>query len=289
VSPALTHRPVEDATSLGAALAWAVDALAETSDSPRLDAELLLAHATGVARSTLRAFGERPIAAAERDAFEALIQRRRDAVPVAYLLGRREFHAITLEVGPEVLVPRPETELIVDAALERLPAEASAAVLDLGTGSGAIALAIKHARPRVRLAACDVSPAALDLARRNAARLGLAIEWTLSDWFDAFAARRFDLIVANPPYVASADAALAGPLRHEPRGALDGGPDGLAAIRRIVADARTYLSAGATLLVEHGDTQAAAARALAGECGYHSVATLTDLAGRERVLVASAP
>jgi release factor glutamine methyltransferase len=271
---------------LGELVVWGADLLASSSESPRLDAELLLAHVEKIQRSTILAFPERPVGADERRAFEELVARRGNGVPTAYLVGKREFYSLRFEIGPAVLVPRPETELVVDTALELLADSSSAEVLDLGTGSGAIALAIKHGRPNVRMTAVDSSAAALAIARNNAAALDLEVEFLLSDWFEAVEGRRFGLIVANPPYVASADPALSGALRHEPAVALDGGQDGLDAIRAIVVAVSHYLSPGAAVIVEHGDEQGAAVRALALASGFATVRTLKDLAGRDRAMLA---
>ncbi len=232
------------------------------------------------------AFPERAIGAADRHVFEELVERRRDDVPTAYLIGKREFYSLSLKVGPAVLVPRPETELVVETALELLADDAPVDVLDLGTGSGAIALAIKYERPQVRAIAVDASTAALALARGNAVALGLDIEFVESNWFEVLGGRRFDVIVANPPYVASDDPALAGALRHEPAAALDGGPDGLDAVRAIIGAASDYLLPGGALILEHGDAQGEAARAIAFGSGLTDAQTRKDLAGRDRVLVA---
>lgn len=275
--------------TLGNLADWAARTLAATSESPRLDAELLLAAAANVSRSAIVAFPERAVEPAAREAFERLVEQRGAHVPVAYLLGQREFFSLMLEVGPDVLVPRPETELIVETALELIAENKPAAVLDLGTGSGAIALAIKHERPRANVTAVDSSTEALTIAKRNAAALEIEVELRESDWVGALEDREFDVIVANPPYVRSDDPALATALRHEPAAALDGGRDGLDAIRSIVASAVRYLTPGGYLLVEHGDEQGDASRKLAEQAGYRDVRTLADLAGRNRVLVARAP
>lgn len=278
-----------EVTTLGNLADSATRTLAAASDSPRLDAELLLAEAAGVSRSTIIAFPERLAGTEVRDTFEQLVAQRRAQVPIAYLLGQREFFSLTLEVRPGVLVPRPETELIVETALELIPEDGPALVLDLGTGSGAIALAIKHERSRANVIAVDSSKEALVIARRNAATLGLDVQFMASDWFSALADHEIDLIVANPPYVRSDDPALAIALRHEPAVALDGGRDGLDAVRLIVANAIRHLTPGGYLLVEHGDYQGDASRALAEQAGYRDVRTLADLAGRDRVLAARAP
>lgn len=275
--------------TLGRLVDWATDELDGISESPRLDAELLLAKAAGVGRSTIVAFSERAVSVEARTAFERFVEQRCAHVPVAYLLGQREFFSLTLEVGPGVLVPRPETELVVETALSVIDETAPVSVLDLGTGSGAIALAIKHKRPRASVVAIDSSTEALAIARRNAAALDIDIEFVHSDWFDALEGRTFDVIVANPPYVRCHDPALTTVLRHEPRAALDGGHDGLDAIRVIVATAVRYLAPGGRLIVEHGEDQGEASRGVAEQAGYQTVRTLADLAGRDRVLAARAP
>jgi release factor glutamine methyltransferase len=220
----------------------------------------------------------------QRAAFEALARRRRDGEPIAYLTGRREFHGLDLEVTPDVLIPRPETELLVEVALENVAHDTVLDVLDLGTGSGAVALAIAHERPNWRVTGVDISTASLEVARRNAARLGISnVEWALSDWYEALGDRRFDLIVANPPYVASGDEHLTqGDLRFEPKGALAAGVYGLDAIHRIVAGAKTRLCDGGRLVLEHGYDQAMRVRALLN-AGFDQVASRRDLAGIERV------
>ncbi len=273
----------------GTLLAAARRRLEPVSDSPRLDAELLLAHVTAVARSTLVAFPERPVEAAAARAFEALVARRAIGVPLAYLIGRQAFHDVELDVTPDVLVPRPETELIVDEILARFMDEAPLRVLDLGTGSGAIALAVKRARPAFEVTAVDSGRAVLDVAAANGRRLGLAVDWRVSDWYAALGAQRYHVIACNPPYVRSDDAHFEGPLRHEPRAALDGGADGLEAIRAVLEGAPRHLVDDGLLLVEHGYDQRAGVRALAAERGYAELAALDDLAGQPRLLVLSRP
>ncbi len=276
------------AATLGQLIELATHALTVTSESPRLDAELLLAEAAGLNRSTVVAFPERAVGAAVRETFERLVAKRREGMPTAYLLGQREFFSLMLEVGPGVLVPRPETELVVETALDSIPVSESLSVLDLGTGSGAIALAIKHERPRASVLAVDSSAAALEIARRNAAALDIDVEFIQSDWFSALEGLQFDVIVANPPYVRSDDPALATALRHEPAAALDGGREGLDAIRVIVSTAARHLTPGGHLLVEHGEDQGEPSRSLAEQAGFDDVRTFTDLAGRDRLLVARA-
>jgi release factor glutamine methyltransferase len=250
-----------------------------------VDARVLLSHVLGCDRAWLAAHRDAALDATQRTAFQALARRRRDGEPVAYLTGRREFHGLELEVTPDVLIPRPETELLVEMALERADREATLDVLDLGTGSGAVALAIAHERPRWRVTGIDVSTAALEVARRNAQRLGVVgVEWLQSDWYAALGERRFDLIVANPPYVASGDDYLTqGDLRFEPQVALASGADGLDAIRHIVADAHARLRDHGWLALEHGYDQAERVRTLLGDERFDRIASRRDLAGIERV------
>jgi release factor glutamine methyltransferase len=210
------------------------------------------------------------------------VRRRLAGEPVAYLTGRREFWSLDLEVTPDVLVPRPETELLVERALAVLAGVQAPAVLDLGTGSGAIALAIASTRPDAAVTATDASPAALAVAERNARRLGISnVSFRAGDWYAALDRGRFDVILSNPPYVAAGDPALAA-LAHEPLRALVAGPDGLAALAAVAAGARERLRPGGWLLVEHGAGQGAAVRDLLTRAGLASVATRADLAGHER-------
>lgn len=252
-------------------------------ESPRRDAEVLLGHVLGVERSALYAFPERRVAPPLCARYRALLAARRRGEPVAYLIGRREFWSLSLCVSPAVLIPRPETECLVEVALE-LPLPADARVVDLGTGSGAVALALARERPGWRIVAVDCSPAAVALARHNAARLGLErVEVRESDWFAA-AAGPYHLVVSNPPYVAAGDPHLAqGDLRFEPPEALVAGADGLAALREIVASAPRHLLPGGWLAVEHGADQGRAVHGLFTAAGFESVATHCDLAGRPRV------
>jgi release factor glutamine methyltransferase len=262
-----------------------VAVLLAASGLERIDAEVLLAHVTGHNRAWLVAHAHDPLAPADAAAFAAIARRRGAGEPVAYLTGRREFHGLALGVGPAVLIPRPETETLVDAALARVPPATTARVLDLGTGSGAIALAIAHQRPAAQVYGCDASSAAVDVAKANAQRLGLAnLRFFVSDWFAAVPALRFDVVVSNPPYIAAGDPHLAvGDLRFEPPTALSPGADGLAALRAIIADAPAFLAAGGFCAVEHGFDQMGAVRALFGDAGFLAVATLADLAGHPRV------
>lgn len=255
------------------------------SPSPRLDAEVLLAHALGWSRAGLFARRDEPLAADQAERCLALLAARQSGRPVAHLTGRREFWSLELHVTPDVLTPRPDTETLVERALERIPAGAPARVLDLGTGSGAVALAIAAERPAAAVTATDASPAALAVAAGNAQRLGLArVAFTTGDWLHAVAGTRFDVVVSNPPYLADADWATTDPeLDFEPRAALAAGADGLDDLRRIVAATPAHLAPGGWLLLEHGATQGPAVRALLAAAGFTGVLTTPDLAGHPRV------
>lgn len=249
-----------------------------------LDARVLLRAALGTTDADLAAHPGRVPDERARVRFFALAERRRAGEPIAYLIGEREFYSLSFKVTPAVLIPRPETELLVETALERIAANTPCRVLDLGTGSGCVAVAIARARPRARVTASDVSPAALAIARENAAAHGAGIEFVESDWFAALAGRRYDVIVSNPPYVAENDAHLAhGDLRFEPPGALTAGPSGLAGIETIVGQAGHYLAAGGTLLFEHGHEQGPRSRVLLAAHGFEDTVTRSDLSGLERV------
>jgi release factor glutamine methyltransferase len=269
--------------TVGGLVAWAVRELTGASPSPLLDAELLIAFVTGQPRSSVLAFPERPVRTALGDEVERLVQRRARGEPLAYLVRGQEFYSLPLRVTPAVLIPRPETELLVDEALVHLPRGEPRAVLDLGTGSGAIAFAVKRERPEASVTGADVSAAALIVALANAERLGLEVRFVESSWFEALADERFDLIVCNPPYVASDDRAFAN-LRFEPRLALDGGADGFDSLRAVLAGARAHLDEAGLLLLEHGHDQRAALIALAESLGWTVVAAHADLAGHSRVL-----
>jgi release factor glutamine methyltransferase len=249
-----------------------------------LDAELLLAHALGAPRTRLRSHPEEVPAADAAARFMALIERRAAGEPIAYILGRKEFWTLELIVSPAVLVPRPETELLVERALALHPGD-EAKVADLGTGSGAIALALASARPRWRITATDISAEALAVARANAARLGLArVELAEGDWLECLGGRRFDLLLSNPPYVAPEDPALAQPqIMREPRLALVAAQEGLAALRTIIGAAPDHLERGGWLLLEHGANQAAAVAGALVARGFAQVRSHRDLAGRERM------
>jgi len=247
-----------------------------------LDARLMLGRLLGRTPTQLIARDEERLGPEEAARWADWLARRAGGEPLAYLLGEKEFHGLMLEVTPDVLVPRPETELLVDWAVELLVSRvAPAALIDLGTGSGAIALAVKRAHPRAAVTATDASAAALGVARRNARRLALEVDFLETSWWQGLDGRRFSIAAANPPYIRDGDAALAA-LRHEPRTALTPGGDGLAALREIVAGAPAHLAPGGWLLLEHGFDQAAEVRALLGEAGLEAVETRPDLAGHPR-------
>lgn len=258
------------------------------SPSADLDAGLLLAHVFGCSRAGLAADPERELNDAQAEALAGLAARRRDGEPVAYLTGRRAFWTLELEVTPDVLVPRPETELLVETALDELRDTPTPAVLDLGTGSGAIALAIASERPDAIVTAVDCSAAALAVAARNAKRLQIGnVRFLQGSWYQPAGAARFQAVVANPPYVADDDPALAA-LAHEPRAALVAGPQGLDALAEICTGAPPHLAAGGFLIVEHGASHGASVRTMLAAAGLFTVATLKDLAGHERATRGSA-
>ncbi len=267
--------------TLGAALSQAQVAIAAGSDSARLDAELLLMHVLGCARAQLYARRDEALPAAAATRFAALIERRRAGEPLAYLTGAQGFWTLTLQVTSAVLVPRPETELLVEWALERLPATTTAEVVDLGAGSGAIALALAAERPMARVTATDISAEALQVARDNARQARLMVDFRHGHWWQACAGAHFDLAVANPPYIAGGDPHLPA-LRHEPLLALCDGADGLQALTEIIGAAPTHLHQGGWLMVEHGHEQGAAVRALFTAAGFADVMTRRDLEQRER-------
>ena len=258
--------------------------LAEVSETPRLDAEILLAAALERPRSYLHAWPERTPEPKQSARFIAWLERRSTGEPIAYLLGRREFWSLDLEVTPDTLIPRPETELLVELALARLPADRPVALADLGTGSGAIALALAVERPLARIVATDHSPAALSVARRNARRLNIAgVEFRQGDWCAPLGDERFDLLAANPPYIAATDPRWReGDLRFEPAAALASGADGLEALRTIIAQAPNHLKPGGWLLLEHGYDQGEAVPALLRERGFNAVSDHRDAAGLSR-------
>jgi len=249
----------------------------------RLDAQLLLGHLLQRPRTWLLTHDDSVLPAAARARWDELVARRLDQVPLAYLTGRHEFFGLALDVTPAVLDPRPDTETLVEWALACLQdaAPPHPRVLDLGTGSGAIALAIAHAWPAAHVHAVDLSEAALAVARRNGERLGLRVQWRLGRWFEPVANERFDLVVSNPPYLADDDPHLPA-LRHEPRQALCAGADGLDDLRHLCAGAAAHLAPGGWLLLEHGHDQGGAVATLLRQHGFAEVAHRHDLAGHVR-------
>jgi release factor glutamine methyltransferase len=254
---------------------------------PIAEARLLLRHVLDANAAWLEAHRDDLLPRSAAEAFAALVERRAAGEPVAYLLGFREFYGREFSVTPDVLIPRPETELLVELAREKVGkvgAGETANIIDLGTGSGCVAITLALEIPRARVAAADFSPAALAVARANATLLGANVSFVESDWFERFAGQRFDCIVGNPPYVAAGDLHLGeGDLRFEPPSALACGADGLDAIRRIIADASRHLEAGGWLLLEHGYDQAAAMRELLAAGGFVDIEQHRDLAGIVRV------
>jgi release factor glutamine methyltransferase len=287
----LVERLTIPGQSVGEALAWASRLLARTHDTGRIDAEVLLAHALQKSRVYLYAYPEEPLSADGRVGFVALVARRARGEPVAYLVGRREFWSLDLEVSPDTLIPRPETERLVAAALARIPRGAAWRVADLGTGTGAVAIALARERPRLAVVATDRSDTALAVATRNVERLASGrVRLVRGDWVEALDAGPYDAVVSNPPYVAEGDPRLGeGDVAFEPGAALVGGRDGLEAHRAIVPGALGRLRPGGWLLVEHGNDQGAAVRELFDRHGYQAVRTVDDLEGRERVTEGQRP
>ncbi len=258
---------------INTALKWGASQIGAHSDSARLDAELLLAHCLGKPRSYLYGRPEEALSPACWERFQALVRARLKPTPVAYLVGTREFYSLEFAASPAALVPRPETELLVERALALLPPGGSPRIIDLGTGSGIIAITLQRHRPKARVTATDVDPACLELARENAARHGAKIEWIESDWYAALGDDRvFDLIVANPPYVAAGHPFLAeGDLPAEPDLALTPGPTGLEALETIVRGAPRHLGVGGLIAVEHGYDQQAPVAALLAAAGFGAI------------------
>ena len=272
--------------TVGEALAAAKVRLTGLADgSPRLEAELLLGEATGLSRTRILTWPDTPLTSDARRRLTGLVERRRNGEPIAYILGRQGFWTLELDVTPDTLIPRPETELLVELALGRLPAGAPLTVADLGTGSGAIAAALASERPAWTLIAVDRSPAAVAVALANARRLRLPNLLPLvGDWFGPLALGSLGAVLSNPPYVAAADPHLGrGDLRFEPPAALASGPDGLDAIRHIAAKAQHHLRPGGLLGLEHGYDQGGAVRAILSAAGLIEIETRRDLAGHERV------
>jgi release factor glutamine methyltransferase len=270
---------------LAAALNEAARSLTPASPSPRLDAEVLMMHVCGLVRTALVVRADESLTAAQYEEYRRLVDRRCTGEPIAYITGVREFWSLPLAVSPAVLIPRAETELLVERALAHIPQDRRCAVADLGTGSGAIALAIARERPHADIVATDISADALHIAERNARKLGVTnVALRAGDWLAALADNLFDVIVSNPPYVPANDLHLGrGDVRHEPRTALVGGTDGLDAIRRIAGGARARLRAGGWLLLEHGYDQADAVATVLQKAGFMETTCHADLAGQPRV------
>jgi len=266
-----------------ALLYQATSQLNKTSDTPALDAELLFCTISGIDRSAVTTGRSMTLTNRQREVFSTLIKRRAAGEPIAYLLRRKEFWSQDLLVSPEVLIPRPETELLVEQALEHLP-EQPCNVADLGTGSGAIALAIATERPNVQVTATDISQSALEVAMKNAARLGVRnITFRQGDWFAPLADQHYRLIVSNPPYVRVGDPRLEAGTLYEPVDALISGYDGLDALRMICAAARRYLNSQGVLVLEHACDQKNAVHKLLSQGGFETIVSSTDLAGKPRV------
>jgi release factor glutamine methyltransferase len=273
------------ATEIAQLIGEGIARLGRVTDEPRHEAEILLAAALCRSRAYLMAHpDERILDCDATDRFESHVTRRAHGEPIAYILGEKEFWSLPLEVTPEVLIPRPETELAVEIALAHLPTDAPGRVLDLAAGSGAIALAIASERPRLHVVGTDVSPGAVMVARGNAARLRRGnVEFLQGHWYAPVQTEHFTLIVSNPPYIAEGDPRVErGVRRFEPHEALFAGPEGLEALREVVAGAGSHLLPGGWLVTEHGDLQGAAVRDLFATAGFGSVVTHRDLAGRER-------
>jgi release factor glutamine methyltransferase len=267
-----------------------VERILRGSGLPRREAELLLGLVLGRERAYVIAHAADAVDAANAGIALDWFARRRSGEPVAYITGRREFYGLDLHVTPDVLIPRPESEQLVELALERISAGAATRLLDLGTGSGAVAIALAKARPEWQVSAADVSDAALKVARENARRHGVAVEFLRSDWFEALEGRRFELIVSNPPYVAAGDPHLdEGDVRFEPRLALAGGAEGMRCIDSVAVQARDHLLPGGWLLLEHGHDQQTRCISLLKRLGYAEVRDHPDLAGLPRICCGRLP
>lgn len=275
--------------TLTEALDWARTELAATTETPALDAEVLLTHVSQRQRSYLRAWPEHRLSSDQTETFRQLVIRRREGVPIAYLTGEREFWSRSFKVSPGVLIPRPETELLIELALERVPKNRHVKILDLGTGSGIIAITVALERPEAFITAIDASPLALGIAQENITRLGAnRVRLLAGDWFHPLpSGEQYDLILSNPPYIAENDPHLSQHgLPYEPTLALTAGPDGLDALRIITDRARNHLKPGGTLLFEHGFDQAQATYSLLDTKGYHQITQHQDLQGHYRATMA---
>jgi release factor glutamine methyltransferase len=276
---------VHSSQTISDALHTAALMLERASTSPRLDAELLLEHVTGLPRSSFYSHPERELPPNAGWSFQQLVKRRMQGEPIAYIRGHQEFWSLLFEVSPAVLIPRPETELLVERALAHIDTASELQIADLGTGSGAVALAVAHERPRSQVVATDISADALMIATRNTARLQIQnVTFKVGSWFEPLDRQTFDVIVSNPPYVAESDPDLAANVRrYEPHAALFAARNGLDAITRIVSEAAQHLSSSGRLILEHGWKQASQVRDLLVRAGFNHVRSHTDLAGHERV------
>lgn len=272
-------------TTVKALLQQSAAKLSAVSESPHLDAEILLAHVLQLSRLRLRVEADLVVTPAQEAQFMQFIQRRLTHEPIAYLIGHKEFWSLELAVNQHTLVPRPETELLIETALQLFPQDSVIKVVDLGTGSGAIAIALASERPHWHIDAVDISQNALTLASKNAQRLGFAhISFYHGNWFTALPSGKYDLVLSNPPYLTEEEwPAYSVSLAAEPKSALVSGQDGLDDIRAIAANAKTRLQQGGYLLMEHGEAQGALVRKILLENCYQQIRTLLDLSGKERV------
>ena len=273
---------------IDSAISWAITRCSTVSDTPKLDAEILLAHCLGKPRSYLYSWPEKHLQPEEWHHFQTLVEKRIEPTPIAYLLGEREFYSLSLKTSPATLIPRPETELLVEAAIEICRNESFTNLLELGTGTGAIAIALKLDRPEMNIVATDISTDCLDIARQNANAHAVTIDWVESDWFSQIkATRKFDIIVSNPPYIPAAHPCLKkGDLRAEPLSALSPGETGLEALQNIIAGAPAYLKQGGRLLLEHGFEQQKEVADLMQTGGFSDIVCKLDLNHLPRVSLA---
>ena len=272
-------------STIASALKMAEQRLSQCSDSASIDARVLMEHVTGYSHADIIRKNDQALSESQQSLFDELVAMRETGAPIAYITGQREFWSMNFLVTPDTLIPRPETEILVEQALLRIPKDTEVTIADLGTGSGAIALAIAYERPHARVIASDASRLALETARVNEERLGIGnVELRLGRWFGALGQDRCDVVVSNPPYVREDDPHLSqGDVRYEPMTALVSGDDGLDAIREIITDASNHLKPGGWLLLEHGFDQGEAVLGLMQSAGFVNVETVGDLAGQDRV------
>jgi len=270
------------------AIEWATKRCSGASDTPKLDAEILLAYCLGRPRSYLYSWPEQYLDSEDWQRFQSLVDQRALSTPVAYLLGEREFYSLTLKTSPATLIPRPETELLVETAISICESSSATNLLELGTGTGAIAIALKVHHPDINIVATDISNDCLDIARQNSIDHTTTIEWVESDWFSQIQGnRKFEIIVSNPPYISATDPCLAkGDLRAEPLSALSPGETGLEALEKIIANAPAYLKPGGYLLLEHGFDQQQQVASLMRAQGFSNIACKFDLNQLPRVSLA---